>query len=91
MLQALSIISRWKAAPNQTVDVENLELIANLTNSGAGYGILPSQVVKAQRLNLKKVFNTPNFKDHLTLVCYPEIIRSPEGKIVFEALKKSFN
>lgn len=90
MIQALSIISRWKAAPKNTVDVENLELIASLVNSGAGYGILPSQVVKAARFNLKKVDQTPNFKDQLTLVCYPEIIRSPEGKIVFEALKQSF-
>ncbi|MFP5387545.1 MAG: LysR family transcriptional regulator [Bacteriovoracia bacterium] len=90
MLQALSIVSRWKGAPQSSVDVQNLELIAHLTNSGAGYGILPSQVIKAQRLDLKKVPNTPVFKDHLTLVCYPEMIKSSEGKMIFEALKKSF-
>lgn len=90
MIQSLSIISRWKAAPKSTIDVENLELIANLINTGAGYGILPSQVVKAQKFNFKKVPKTPHFKDHLTLVCYPEMIRSSEGKVVFEALKQSF-
>jgi len=90
MLQALSMLSRWKAAPQQTIDVENLELIAHLTNSGAGFGILPSQVVKAQKFDLKRTPNTPSFKDHLSLVCYPEMIKSKEGKIIFEALKKSF-
>jgi DNA-binding transcriptional LysR family regulator len=91
MLQALSIVSRWKGAPLQTIDVQNLELLAHLTDSGAGLGILPSQVVKAQRLQLKRVPNTPSFKDHLTLVCYPEMIKSTEGRAVFEALKKGFH
>lgn len=90
MLQALSIISRWKGTPQKIIDVQDIELIAHLTFSGAGFGILPSQVVKAQRLDLKKVPNTPTFKDHLTLVCYPEMIKSPEGKLIFETLKKCF-
>lgn len=90
MLQALSIISRWKGAPKQTIDVENLELCSHLTQSGAGFGILPSQVVKAQRLDLRRVPSTPAFKDQLTLVCYPEMIKTQEGKIIFEALKNSF-
>ncbi len=91
MLQALSIISRWKGAPVQTVEVQNLELLAHLTDSGAGVGILPSQVVRAQRLQLQRVPGTPSFKDHLTLVCYPEMIKSVEGKTIFEALKKVFH
>lgn len=90
MLQAHSIISRWKEAPSETVEVQNLELIAHLVESGAGYGILPSQVVKAQKLNLKRIQNSPSFKDHLSLTCYPEMIKSKEGKMIFETLKKSF-
>ena len=91
MVQALSILSRWKIAPTQTIDVANLELIANLTFSGAGFGILPSQVVRAQRRRLTRVPGTPSFKDHLMLVCYPEVIRSEEGRLVFDALKRSFS
>lgn len=91
MLQAHSILSRWKNAPKQSIDVENLELISHLTWTGAGLGILPSQVVKAQRVDLKKVPGTPTFKDRLTLVCYPEMIKTVEGKMIFEALKRSFN
>jgi DNA-binding transcriptional LysR family regulator len=91
MLQSQSIISRWKEAPKQTIEVENLELIAQLINSGAGVGILPSQVVKSQRLSLKRVSNSPSFKDHLALVCYPENIKSKDGKLVFDALKRAYN
>ena len=91
MIQAHSILSRWKGAPSESIEVQNLELISHLTDSGAGYGILPSQVVKAQRLNLKIVPNTPSFKDQLALVCYPEMVRSSEGKLIFEMLKKSFH
>ena len=90
MLQATSILSRWKEAPRKRIEVHNLELITNLVASGAGYGIIPSQVVKAQRLNLRKVPSTPTFKDRLAVVCYPEILKSKEGKLIFEELKKSF-
>lgn len=90
MIQASGILSRWKGAPATRIEVSNLELIANLVESGAGYGILPSQVVKAQKCHLNKVPNTPSFKDRLALVCYPEIIKSKEGKLIFEELKKSF-
>lgn len=90
IIQTHSILSRWKSCPEQRIEVENLELIAHLTNSGAGYGIIPSQVVKSQGLNLTKVANTPHFKDHLGLLCYPEMLKSQEGRIIFEALKKSY-
>jgi DNA-binding transcriptional LysR family regulator len=90
MIQSAAIISRWKGAPAERIEVANLELIANLVESGAGVGILPSQVVKAQRLSLHKVKGAPVYKDRLALVCYPEIIKSKEGKIIFEELKKSF-
>lgn len=90
MLQARSIISRWKGNPPERVEVENLELIANLVESGAGFGILPSQVVKAQKLNLRKIPNTPTFRDKLALVCYPEMLSLKEGRLIFEALKNSF-
>ncbi len=90
MIQASSILSRWKSAPSERIEVPNLELIAALVQSGAGLGILPTQVVKSQRLSLKRHPNTPSFKDRLALVCYPEMIQSAQGKLIFEALKKSF-
>lgn len=90
MIQAASIISRWKIAPAERIEVPNLELIASLVASGAGHGVLPSQVVKSQRLGLRKVPGTPTFKDRLALVCYPEMLQTEQGKLVFEALKRSF-
>jgi DNA-binding transcriptional LysR family regulator len=90
MIQANSILSRWKEAPPSRVEVPNLELIASLVESGACYGIIPSQVVKAQRLQLKKVPGTPTYKDKLAVVCFPEMLKTPEGKLIFEELKKSY-
>ncbi len=90
MIQANSILSRWKDSPATRVEVPNLELIANLVEAGGGYGIIPSQVVKAQRLVLKKVPSTPVYKDRLAVVCFPEMLKAPEGKIIFEELKKSY-
>lgn len=90
LIQSTAILSRWKDAPVERIEVSNLELIANLVESGAGVGILPAQVVKAQRLSLKRLESVPTYKDGLALVCYPEIIKSKEGKIIFDELKKSF-
>lgn len=90
MIQTTSIMSRWKNPPQNSIEVQSIELISHLTASGAGYGIIPSQVVKAQGHTLKRVSNTPSFRDHLTLVCFPEMIRSPEGKLIFDTLKKSY-
>lgn len=90
MIQANSILSRWKEAPATRVEVPNLELIAHLVDAGAGLGILPSQVVKAQRYNLRKLPGTPHYKDRLAVVCFPEMLKTPEGKQIFEELKKSY-
>jgi LysR family transcriptional regulator, cell division regulator len=89
-IQANSILSRWKKSPLHRIEVPSLELIAHLVESGAGYGILPSQVVKAQRFSFKVLEGTPSFTDKLAVVCYPEMIKSEEGKGIFEMLKRSF-
>lgn len=90
MLQAHSILSRFKGSTSDTIEVQNLELLAHLVASGAGYGIIPSQVVKFQNVSLKIVPGTPTFTDTLSLTCYPEMIKSADGKLIFEILKKSF-
>src|SRR5690606_23961717 len=90
MLQATSIISRWKKVPESSIDVPDLELIATLTDSGSGFGILPKQVVKALKLNLEMVAGAPTFKDKLALICYPELIHYRDGQQIFDALKITF-
>ncbi|MDK2125476.1 LysR family transcriptional regulator [Parachitinimonas caeni] len=90
LLQSTSILSNWATPPRDQIEVTNLELIANLVDSGAGIGILPGQVVFAQRLNLERVPDTPVHHDRLALICYPEIIQSPQGKLIHQELKNSF-
>jgi hypothetical protein len=46
--------------------------------------------VKAQRHNLKKIPGTPTYKDRLAVVCFPEMLKTAEGKLIFEELKKSY-
>ncbi|HXH30633.1 MAG TPA: LysR family transcriptional regulator [Bacteriovoracaceae bacterium] len=91
MLQAHSIMGRWKQLPRDKIEVQNLELLTTLVDSGAGYGIIPGQVVKAMRYQLKKVAGAPSFKDKLAVVCYPELLKSSQGRLIFECLKGSFN
>ena len=69
-------MSRWKGCPSVTVEVNSLELIANLVNSGAGYGIIPAQVVKSQRYKFKIVSSSPSFKDKLA----PEMLQTEHGE-----------
>ncbi len=90
LVQSTSILSRWKNAPVKRIEVTNLELITHLVESGAGYGIIPTQVVRAQKSQLILLSDAPTFKDKLSLVCFPEIIKSKEGRLIFEELKKSF-
>jgi len=90
MIQSSSILTRWRDAPQNKIEVPNLELISHLVESGAGMGILPGQVVKAQGFSFKIVPGAPNYKDKLALVCFPEMLKSQEGKFIFEMLKKSY-
>lgn len=91
LLQSTSILSNWPEAPTDRIEVSNLELIASLVDSGAGMGILPTQVVRAQRFALEHVPDTPTHQDQLALICYPAVLQSPEGKIIYQELKASFN
>ncbi len=75
----------------ERVAIKNLKLIANLVDIGAGQGILPYPVAKAQRLNLLRLEGTPLIKDHLLLICYPAILKTPSLNLFFERLKFSYN
>lgn len=53
----------------RTMTINSLEVIANLTASGCGIGILPSRVAKAMYPDkLKRIENTPIYSDEICLV-----------------------
>ncbi len=63
----------------------NLEVVAKLTSLGLGYGILPTRVA-SQYNNLKKLKNTPIFKDEICLVYRPEKHNNAASKKIIEII-----
>lgn len=69
----------------------NLEVITELTASGAGVGILPSRVAKrrAEAQLVPMEGGLPEFKDKICLVYRADAQKSKGSKILIEAIKKS--
>lgn len=55
------------------ININNLEVIATMTEKGAGIGILPRRVAQAMYpKSLQKVPNTPHYSDQICLISRPE-------------------
>lgn len=67
---------------------ENLELVAKLTALGLGYGILPTTIA-SQYERLKKMRNSPTFKDEISLVYRPEKHSNRISKKIIEIIRSS--
>jgi DNA-binding transcriptional LysR family regulator len=91
LFQSQSILNKWKYKPEKIITTESIELIANLTSEGLGYGIIPERAVEMQKINLTKYENLPYFKDELCLVYRPEFGKIESEKIVIDALSQSFS
>ncbi|WP_412474240.1 LysR family transcriptional regulator [Halobacteriovorax sp. YZS-1-1] len=70
------------------INSANLEVVANLTSLGLGYGLLPSRVA-AQYPTLNKLKTAPIFKDEICLIYRPEKHRNKVSKKIIEILKTS--
>ena len=64
----------------------NLELVAKLTSLGLGYGLLPATIA-SQYANLKRLSDSPIFKDEICLVYRPEKHNNPISKRIIEIIK----
>jgi DNA-binding transcriptional LysR family regulator len=70
LAQTQTLLSRCKKQGiyyNQIVTTENLEVIADLTANGCGMGIFPASIA-AKYPNLKRVPNSPTYKDEVCMV-----------------------
>lgn len=90
LFQTQSILKKWKSKPKNIISTDSLELIAQFTNKGLGYGILPERVVKllAPKLELKD--GSPQFADEISLVYRPEFGKALAEKLTIDAIKKVF-
>lgn len=69
LAQSQHILKRLKKVglnPKRLINSSNLEVIATLTKSGAGIGVLPSRVAR-QHGNLKMITGSPIFKDEICI------------------------
>jgi DNA-binding transcriptional LysR family regulator len=67
LIQTQTILRKSKLAFSRTVRTSSLELVAALTEAGAGIGILPGQVA-AQWPGLKPLPELPHFQDEIALL-----------------------
>ena len=66
----------------------NLEVVAKLTSLGLGFGILPSRVA-SQYKRLKKLKNSPIFKDEICLIYRPEKHTNNVSRRIIQMIKLS--
>jgi DNA-binding transcriptional LysR family regulator len=72
------------------VESNSLELVRTLTLSGAGIGILPERVAKAENNALEMVDTAlPTIQDEIYLVYRADTLKSAAGRALIEAAKHS--
>ena len=89
LTQSQHILKRLKKVglnPKRFIKSSNLEVIATLTKSGTGIGILPSRVAK-QHKNLKPIPNSPVFKDEICIAYRMESRQIKAIQVISDALQ----
>lgn len=66
----------------------NLEVVANLTSLGLGYGLLPARVA-SQYAHLKRLKDSPVFRDEICLVYRPEKHNNLISKKIIQIIKSA--
>jgi DNA-binding transcriptional LysR family regulator len=90
LVQAQSILRKWKARPKDLIDTNSLELIVRLTSEKLGYGILPERAVKLFDVDLNRVDSSPTFRDTISIVYRPEFGKSKIERTLIDALVHAF-
>jgi DNA-binding transcriptional LysR family regulator len=93
LLQSQNILSKLQKKGhlfNRVIESNSLEVISNMVANRAGFGIVPSRVVKQyEESKLEKVKDSPVFHDRICLVYKNEFRKLKRGQIFIEAVKKS--
>ncbi len=80
--KARDYFSDWR-----TVETPSLELIRTLTTQGAGVGLLPERVAKADRANVEILEHLPVRQDEIFLAYRVDMLKSAAGKVLIEAAR----
>ncbi len=87
LLQAQHLLRKLRQKFTRTIHSPSLEVIASLTNSGAGIGLLPGRVAK-QWENLKHLPDLPVFQDEIALLYRAENRRVAAFRELAQRLEK---
>jgi DNA-binding transcriptional LysR family regulator len=90
LTQVQSILRSWKSAPSRHISSQDFQLIGEMTEAGLGFGILPERFVKQEKLKLRQVYTSIDFKDELSLVYRPEFGKSEVEKFITSTIKSTF-
>ena len=90
LTQTQSILRAWKKAPAHHISTPDFHVIANLTQAGIGYGILPERFVRQEKLKLKQVYTSNYFKDEFSIIYRPEFGKNEVEKFLIQTLKSAF-
>lgn len=93
--QVQKLMTRFKKrkiAFDRIIQSNNLEIITELTASGAGVGILPRRVAtRSKVLKLKPLSDQPtSFKDSICLVYRSDLHRNRTSQIIVESIRNGF-
>jgi DNA-binding transcriptional LysR family regulator len=91
LIQSQSIIKKLKLRPKQIIQTESLELIAELTASGLGMGILPQRVVNLNHSHLELVKESPIYTDTISLTYRPEFGKNTAEALSIKSIKSVFD
>lgn len=84
-------LQKKKQGFKRVIQSSNLEVIASLTASGVGVGIIPQRI--AEKLNGHKLNpmkgQMPSFKDEICLVYRQDYQKTKGGEIIINAIKKA--
>lgn len=91
LLQSQDLLKKLKIKFLRTIHSSNLEVIRDLTISGAGVGILPARVAKTGngKIELFKN-NAPKFLDQISLVYRADAIKGSTPRVLIESIKNVF-
>ncbi|OUR96760.1 hypothetical protein A9Q84_10490 [Halobacteriovorax marinus] len=81
-------LKKQKFKFSRIIHSQNLEVLTDLVQNGAGIGILPGKVVSASKRRLNKVPSSPFFKDTICLIYRADRVKTKASEEIIARIKK---
>ncbi|ATH07279.1 hypothetical protein BIY24_04810 [Halobacteriovorax marinus] len=91
LTQTSSLMQKIKKQRNdfkRIIHSDNLEVLRDLVESGAGVGILPGKVVGPSNKKLVSLENAPVFKDNICLIYRADRVKTRASELLISTIKK---